>query len=203
MLLLVLLFAGIAVLNAFQATLLITFVWSSFYPKWLERYGVYVLIYSELFILARYVCSLVILKEPTENSWLLWTGLWTTYNPQVAREYWRFPPGVLEWSIVLLLFVYYRRTQTLGDNPEQIEEIKTKINRGLEKDYPRTGRVIRYIKITLSHLSPLLTFVLLALIFGEQSQSLKGLVSFALLIFMLYFLLAFGLRSLSGKWVLI
>ena len=162
-----LLIAGIAKLNLYHASLLIIFIWSTFYPQAFQRYSVWVLIYCECFIILKYVYTLIThVEEPKNERWLTVVGIFTPYNPDETREFWRYSPRPVNWILVFLMFVYYRRSNIIGSDLKKVEEYQARINKGLEQQYPTLGRIWQYTKIVFNHIIVLLTFLILALIFG-------------------------------------
>ena len=123
--------AGIAKLNLYHASLLIIFVWSTFNPQKFQQYSVFVLIYAEIFIVIKYIYTLLPVDQQ-DKLWVTVVGFDTQYDPDVTREYWRYSPMAINWIIVILMFIYYRRTNKIGHNSQKIQNYQKRINKGLQ-----------------------------------------------------------------------
>lgn len=102
--------AGLARMDLYHATLLIIFVWATFYPAMFQKYSKFVLLYTELFIVLKYLYTLFATKKNLDDSnWLTVIGISTKYDPAETREFFRYVPKPINWTLVILLWIFYRR----------------------------------------------------------------------------------------------
>jgi hypothetical protein len=76
----------------------------------------------EFFIVIKYVYTLNASQaEEDASTWWVILGFATKYDPNVTNMYFRYPPQPVNWALVILMFIYYRRTNILGSDSELIK----------------------------------------------------------------------------------
>jgi hypothetical protein len=110
--------------------------------------------------------------------------------------YFRYIPRIVNWTIVVLLFIFNRRSDYIGTDEKVIEENQEKIMKQLGKKYPNLNKVLTVIKIAISHTIIILTFVLFMVVLGFERDSIMNFISIVLVVYLLLVFLNSGLKSM-------
>ena len=73
--------SGLAKMDFYHVFLLFVFVWAALYPVTFQRNVIYILIYADFFVLAKYIYTLVV-NNYQNYGWLSIIGISSWFNPQ-------------------------------------------------------------------------------------------------------------------------
>jgi hypothetical protein len=83
--------------------------------------------------------------------WLEAMGLNTSYDPATTDELWRYNPKPDQYTLLLISFFIYRRTNLLGYEKEKIDLTKNSTVRVLKDKLPVCKRIGAAINIFYYH----------------------------------------------------
>ncbi len=76
-------------MDIYHIVFIIVFVVYTLFPSFINKYSVLLLIYADLFVLIKYIYTLVA-KDSTPKNWMLLIGFSSRYDPASTDEYFRY-----------------------------------------------------------------------------------------------------------------
>lgn len=104
---------GVSKMDIYHIIFIPFFIVYTLFPTETGKYSIALLIYSDLFVLIKYIYTLVT-DTGQPKDWVLLIGFSSAYDPNTPNEYFRYKPKFDQWTVVILSLVLYRRSLVLG-----------------------------------------------------------------------------------------
>ena len=111
--------AGLDKMDVYHIMMLIFFVVYTLTPGIIRGRPIILLVYAGIFILEKYIYTLIYKPGTEVADWVEILGLSTNYDPPVTTEYFRYKPRFDQWILVLLTLSLYRRQEVLGTDDQE------------------------------------------------------------------------------------
>ena len=100
---------GVSKMDIYHLMFIIFFVIYTLFPKVLNKYAIVLLVYADIFVLIKYIYTLLATQEVPSHDFMLLIGFSTSFNPDTTNEYFRYHPSFDSWALVVLSLILYRR----------------------------------------------------------------------------------------------
>ena len=78
-------------MDVYHIMFILAFIIYTLFPKVINKYSIVLLVYSDMFVLIKYIFTLLA-KTDKPAEWLLYIGFASDYDPSIDKEYFRYPP---------------------------------------------------------------------------------------------------------------
>ena len=190
------LFLGIDGLNkmdVYHIVFILAFIIYTLFPKVINKYPIILLVYSDVFVLIKYMYTLIT-HTNTPAQWLLYVGFSSDYDPNIDKEYFRYPPRLDQWCVVVLSLILYRRQITLGAHDEEkFNKYRVESENTIKQRLPWLYRIYIYLEILYNHTIVILAFTIFLLTLAYIQSSIINAVSQTLVLILLLIYLSSGI----------
>ena len=118
-LMLFLVLAGLDKMDVYHIMMLLFFICYTLTPSLIKDRSIILLVYANLFVLEKYIFTLVYKPGTDTHNWIEILGLSTPYDPSENQQYFRYKPRADQWILVLLTLSLYRRQEVLGTDDKE------------------------------------------------------------------------------------
>ena len=201
-LMLVLIMAGFDKMDVYHIALLGFFIVYMLYNDRLKNFALALLLYADFFVLEKYIYSLC-MKTSENPNWTTILGISTSYDPDQTTEYFRYPPRLDQYLLVILSFLLYRRATHIGNDATQIKILEKRSKAIIGTKYPKLHLVAVEINIMWYYSMVWVSFTFFLMIIILQERTIINGMNQLILLSLICIYYSRGLKSLISVWYIL
>lgn len=191
---------SLLVMDLFHVFVLIIMIFAQFQPKFFNRNVWWLLLYANLYVLMKYIYTLI--PGLKQNSvWGTVVGFASeTYDPLETNEYWRLEPPIAAWFFVVAVSIHYHRNLSINMDDEMIDKCSKIAMDKIDMKSPTTQSIKKGFVLVMNHLIVVLTFVAFLMVVFLTRRTFMNGITLILTLVLLGIYLNKGIETMSKYW---
>lgn len=206
-------FSGVNKIDFYHIFLMFFFVAYILWPKCFIKNYVLLLLYVDFFVFEKYLYTLIIRYIPQDSLFVKIAtvlGLSTEYEDVSGSKYFKYPPKLQQWLLIIVVFLQFQVHQILKDE-ELINRYSLRARESFKSRYPRLfhlWEIIQHLKKEFLMLISFTVFFMLIIL------TTKSIINWGFQIILCIFIITYigvgnnnpqssGVKRLSKVWFMI